>query len=96
MARRTPAEIATAEARQVATQLDKARARVQRAELEVSKAQASLPRAEAMLARALLHPDLPEDVRTELDPSSGQEEIPTEFETPDRADEGDDPADETA
>ena len=65
--RRTPAEIATDNARQAAALVGKAKARVTRAEEEVTKARPAVERAEKNLRYVLQHPDLPADVRAEIE-----------------------------
>lgn len=74
--RRTPAEIASDNARQAANLVAKAKSRVAKAEEEVTKAKPAVARAERNLRFLLTHPDLPEAVRVELAPDDGQEEIP--------------------
>ena len=65
--RRTPAEIASDNARQAAALVEKAKARVTKAEAEVEKARPAVARAEKNLAYVLQHPDLPAEVRAEVD-----------------------------
>ena len=77
--RRTPAEIATDNARQAAALVGKAKARVTRAEEEVTKARPAVERAEKNLAYVLQHPDLPADVRAELE---AQPQLPLQDDDP--------------
>ncbi len=64
--RRTPAEIASDNARQAAALVKKAKDRVVKAEKEVEKARPAVTRAEKNLAYVLQHPDLPDEVKAEV------------------------------